>query len=220
MLRANVEKSVDLVWIEKMILNQKFNSNFVNKFTRYEAKPNWNALKKHILGKSMKKSERSSLMMKLKGFLGEEAAERMIKKKLKQGLGKYEKVRRGYHYGKGSIDFYTEKLVGNKIQFDFFEVKNWAPEIWLFEDKMRKGLLAQLRRHNKGIDKFLTKTVGGTQGKKILYLEEKGYLKGLMRLPNKTKNSMLMEIEKLGWKIEVMPTKNVESVTSYIERLK
>ena len=210
----------DLRWIAKLLENKKLDIAFVERFTTYEANVSWNTLRKVVaggkLGRSVPRGLRDDLAVKLKGLLGEEAAERIVKGRRLLGQ-KPEILARGFFYGgKKSIDIVAQVVVGKKTKYYFVEVKNWSVGTWM---KGHQQVVDQLKRHNDGIGVFFKNIVGNSKDNlagKVLMVEREGF-KLLSRMQ---KAEIKKKITALGWRIEFIPPDKIQRFGDLIDRLR
>lgn len=216
----------DLAWIAAKLRKGHFDGAFVTNFTRYDARPTWRQLQM-LLDNSIAPATRASLVSKLAGFRGEEAAAKLVEKQwfrekyLMKAKGKARTKAKAEPKdlrvlrGDGSLDLVV--WAEDESAAVFAEVKNWSGPSWLTG---REKVKEQLRLHNQRIELLLEQRSRAAQPEKInklLMVEENGW----MLLDPRVRGTFEREIAALGrWKLQVMPGRVSEDTGQFIDRLR
>lgn len=220
LMKRSIAETADLKWIAKQLEKGRIDANFIRGFTKAESGPAWNVFEDIVEGRKVADKTRNSLASKVTGFLGEQAAEKLVKTEsfAKSMLGgrvgaKVEQVLREVPYRGGkSLDLVA---ISEKSELIIGEVKHWSTETWMTDSKK---VLDQLDRHNAGIlevAKAMSRRASDVK-KKVLFVSANGF-NGVDKL---ARNKIIAAVESRGWVVERIRDSDIETFGNLIDRLR
>jgi hypothetical protein len=226
LMYRQLDGTADVTWIAKQLKKKKIDGDFVTNFTRNRANPSWKTLEAVVEGRKVAEETRASLASKVIGFLGEEAAARIVrsesfaKRLLKGRKGrKISGMWRGIGYGgPKSLDFVA---LSDEAEVVFGEVKNWGLATWL-DARNRTEMLKQLASHTQGeseILKKLSRRKSDVAGR-VLMVAEDGFKEWVRTEGPEKVKAFLDAVKHEGWSMEQMPAEAIEGFGELIERLR
>ena len=227
LMRQRLQGHADLRWIARKLDDGELDGTFVRRFTLYEANPSWSVLTAVIDNKFVADGKRKWLAKQVKGLMGEEAAAKLIKsnafarRELKGRRGKRLGVEQGADYSdaeqgvKGSLDIVA---TSDGADVMFGEVKNWSASTWA-DAGSRAKCLAQLKRHNAGIERVLEREHLDSSDitSKILFVSARGFKDGMME---EARRKFINAVANLGWRIEYIDSDKIRSFDNIIDDLR
>ncbi|MEM9487540.1 MAG: hypothetical protein AAGC55_00280 [Myxococcota bacterium] len=231
LLRRQLDFQADVQWIaEKLraravdgefIKRFTFDGDFIREYTEHSASPSWAALQRVVDGDRLVEGTRGSLVSKVKGLLGEQAAARRVAEadfavKHLGRMAERMKMWRGVRYGGSTRSVDIVAMVDDRLLL-VGEVKNWASTTWSSQSE-RARLLRQLGRHNEGVKEMATETYShSTVAARVLLVVRDGFIDGLTGAQG---NVFRAKVKQLGWTIELIPGDRVMSFPALIDELR
>ena len=222
LMQRHLTGTADVKWIAKKLEQKKFDGKFVDEVTRFPANPSWKTFEDIVEKRGVSGDVRDALAAQMKGFLGEEAASVFVRAQSMTGKvfrgrkgAKLTKVERSIEYGASeSLDLMA---LSDKAELLFGEVKHWSASTWASASN-RAETLAQLERHNVGIDAIRKqmKRRATDVTDRVLYVSQDGF----SALSKEVRDEFVKQVKRRDWTIAEIPDSSISDFKGLIDRVR